>query len=167
MIFLYQVSDCILIHEKTFRELRQEYPQAEVLRQFHTIQDAVQFLQSYTGCVINEVKKTFMGIPESSRELMRQKKRGVNNPNAQGLSESHRRKIQHSMKHHRQRYPDHHGMLHRPHTMMSRRKIAIGMRNIPKRKWCVDDHGHEHLVDALFVLPPHWVWGRVRHHVRG
>ena len=166
MIFLYQVQECILIHEKTHRELRGEYPQLEILRQFHTIQDALTFLESYTGCVINMVKKTFMGITPAGREMMREKKRGHDNPNAQGLSESHRQKIQVSMKKHRKKYPDHHGMLHRSHTLSSRRKISIGMRNIPPRKWCVDEHGHEHFVDAKFVLPIHWVWGRSRHHVR-
>jgi hypothetical protein len=165
MIFLYQVGDCIMIHEKTFRELRSEFPALELLRQFHKIQDALAFLSEYKGCVMNFVKKTFMGIPEASRETMRERKRGENNPNHHGLSDDHRRKISATMRKHRKTYPEHHGMLHRNHTMRSRRKISLGMRRIPKRRWCVDASGKEHLVDATMTLPPYWVWGRVRHHV--
>ena len=166
MIFLYQYQDCVIIHEKTARQLRSEYPKLELLQQFHKIQDVLSYLEHHTGCIMNFVKKTFMGIPEGSRERMRERKRGRNNPNHLGLSETHRRKISHSMRKHRKTRPDEHGMLHRNHTMTSRRKISLGMRKIPKRRWCVDSSGQEHLVDANMVLPPYWVWGRVRHHVR-
>ena len=165
MIYIYQYMNCRIVHDVPLREMQKHYRKIELLCQFHVIQDALRYLERTPGCVMNFVKKTFMGIPEHSRERMRERKRGDRNPNHLGLSDEHRRKISMKMKHHRTQHPEQHGMLHRNHTMKSRRKISIGMRKIPKRRWCVDASGQEHLVDATTTLPPYWVWGRRRHHV--
>lgn len=163
MIFIYQYKNCRVISEETARALRDRYPGLELLCQFHRIQDALRYMDMYSGCTENLVKKQHHGVTPEGRECMREKKLGDANPNADGLSDEHRRKISMSMKKHRRLHPEDHPMLHRKHDMQSRRKIAISMRRIPKRRWALDEHGQEHLIYITqTTLPPGWTWGRRR-----
>jgi hypothetical protein len=55
----------------------------------------------------------------------------------------------------------------KPRADEDKRKIGRGkrlqfLREVLKRKWCVDPDGNEHFVPGSFTLPTGWRWGRVR-----
>ncbi len=90
MIFIYLKQDVLLISEQTQRELRDKHPGLELIRTFRTIQDARSWAGKQSREVLDLVMKTHTGITPAGRERMRERKRGKNNPNAGGLSASHR-----------------------------------------------------------------------------
>jgi hypothetical protein len=161
MIFVYLLDRAVLISMQTRRALLQEHPHLEVLRQFHTIQDARRWATTLHLPIQDDVKKTYTGITPEGRERMRERKRGQNNPNAAGLSPAHRVAISRNK---RKAYQgDGNPMFQRKHRATSR--LKIGMANMKRKhrvRWAVDASGREHMLDILTPLPAGWAWGRSR-----
>lgn len=124
----------------------------EILASFSSLMAAEQYCQKYRPIVV-------FVLTDRARELMREKKLGTLNPNAKGLSDEHREKIRRAMK---VRKGEFHHMFGRKHRATSKLKTSLTMRNRPKRRWCLDESGNEHLILATCVLPEHWAWGRRR-----
>lgn len=166
MIFVYLYAGEYIISQKVYRMLRLEYPGLELITSFHKIQHALAFVGN--APMKNLTGKTFTGLTPESREAMREAKRGARNPNAAGLSETHKRRISQSMKAKRRRDAI---LYHRTFRGMScRNAISQAMKKLPKRRWALDLEGHEHFWFAERELPPGWTWGRARHqagHHRG
>lgn len=160
MTFVYLTPAGVMLSNKTLRELQRTHPKLELLRQFRTIQDARRYCQKMRFQVIQDDTPEWTGITPEGRERMREKKRGRNNPNAQGLSPEHRRKI--SVNKRRVYQRDGNPMWNRRHKSSTR--LLIGMANMRRgrRRWAVDDQGREHLLLAHSTLPPGWSWGRAR-----
>ena len=163
MIFLYHASEGVRITETTPREHRRTYPRDEFLMQFHTIQDARRYCERMTYTIIEDIKKSWTGHTPAGLERIREAKRGRKNPNAKGLSETHKRKIGVTMQ---ARRGEHHHFYNMHHSPRSKMKISLGLRRKPPRKWCLDPEGREHLVYLPFVLPASWCWGRKRGSIR-
>jgi len=85
---------------------------------------------------------------------------GDANPNAGGLTASHKEKISQNKK--RMYLRDGNPMYGRKHSMETRRKMSLGQMRKMKRRWMVDPSGKEHLMDITFPLPAGWVLGRAR-----
>lgn len=161
---LYLHKKTLLASRKTLRELGTGY---ELLSSYNKIQDLIhasrKMFPKLDEVTFDEtIKKTYHGHSEESREMMREKKLGENNPNFNGLSDSHKKKISNSMKILRK---THHPMENRKHKPSSRLRISEGMQKYharKKRKWVVDVSGKEHFVTEDFVLPDGWVPGRRR-----
>lgn len=160
MIFVYQMSHGVMISEKPRRELLKTHGNLELLQMFHTIQDARTWCQKMKFSILSDIKKQHTGITPEGRELMREKKRGENNPNAGGLSLEHKRKI--SWRKKMTNRGEFHPMYNRKHRWESRVKTSMSLRRLPKRKWCVDPMGNEHFLFVHSTLPPGWAWGRKR-----
>lgn len=159
-VFVYQLPNHeVLISIKTFRELRADHPRLELLRQFHTIQDARAWAEKNAFKVIDTVKSRYTGVTPEGRERMRIAKLGDNNPNANGLSVEHKQKIARAMKTRRGEF---HHLWNRKHKPSSRMKTSLSMRRLPKRRWALDSQGNEHFLFAHMQLPPGWTWGRAR-----
>lgn len=149
----------IVITEQTARQLGAVG--WELVRQFHTIQDARTWVaKEFRGSIVKDmVRRQYTGITPEGRERMRQKKLGANNPNAKGLDEDHKQKIQATMA--GTRRGDKNPMWGLKHRPTSRLKTSLTMKmTLPRRRWCVDDKGVEHFVNVDFVLPEGWAWGR-------
>jgi hypothetical protein len=160
MIFIYLQKNHFLISEKTQRELREKHQDLELIRTFRTIQDARSWVMKQSREVLDLVAKQHTGITPEGRERMRERKRGMNNPNAGGLSASHRANISRNKK--RMYLRDGNPMYNRKHTLQTRRKMSWGQMRKMKRRWMVDPAGREHLMNITFPLPPGWVLGRAR-----
>lgn len=164
MTFLYLVSGGYIISEKTPRELRKLHPHLELIRTFRTIQEARRYSEKMKFPVIQDIKKSWTGITPEGREMMREKKRGAQNPNHGGLSQEHKMKISRNK---RERYRgEGNPMYNRRHRSLSKMKTSWSLRKLPKRRWCVDPLGTEHLVFYSFQLPVGWAWGRARNITR-
>ena len=150
----------LLITARTLRELQRQGVHGEVVMQFQRIQDARAWAEKQHIVVVDEVVNRYTGMRDETRELIRISKLGDKNPNHKGLSEAHRRKISKTMS--RLRKKEFHHMWNRRHRQDSKRKISEAMRRLPKRRWCLDTAGEEHLVFADTELPPGWTWGRRR-----
>lgn len=159
MVFLYLTPTGVMLSDKTLREMQRQYPKLELLRQFRTIQDARVYCQKMRFSVILDEQPDWTGITPEGRERMREKKRGQMNPNAGGLSSEHRKNISLAKK--RQYRTSQHPMLGRRQSSSSKLKTSWTMRQLPKRRWCVDPEGQEHFI-AIQTLPPGWCWGRAR-----
>ncbi len=160
MMFVYWTPAGVMLSNKTLRELQQLHPKLELLRQFRTIQDARVYCQKMRFQVVQDEQPEWTGITPEGRERMREKKRGMNNPNAGGLSPEHRAAISRNK---RLAYRgEFNPMWNRRHTSSTR--LKIGMANIrrSRRRWAVDAEGQEHFIAAMSTLPPGWVWGRKR-----
>lgn len=164
MTFLYLVPGGYIISLNTPRELRARYPELELIRTFRTLQDCRAYCEKHRFSVIQDVKKSWTGITPEGREMMREKKRGAQNPNHGGLSQEHKMKISRNK---RLRYRgEGNPMYNRRHHPLSKMKTSWSLRKLPKRRWCVDPLGKEHLVFYSFQLPVGWAWGRVRNITR-
>ena len=124
----------------------------EILASFSSLAAAEHYSIKYRPVVV-------FVLSDRAREVMRAKKLGPLNPNAKGLTDEHREKIRRAMKRRRGEF---HHMFGRKHRPTSKLKTSLTMKNRPKRRWCLDESGGEHLVLATFVLPEHWAWGRRR-----
>ena len=124
----------------------------EILASFSSQSAAEHYCQKYRPVVVFVLSST-------ARELMRQKKLGTLNPNWKGLTAEHKEKIRRAMKY---RKGEFHHMYGRKHRASSKLKTSLTMRNRPKRRWCLDESGNEHLVVNTFILPANWAWGRRR-----
>jgi len=160
MIFIYLQKNVLLISEFTHRELRDKHPGLELIRTFRTIQDARSWAGKQSREVLDLVTKQHTGITPAGRERMRERKRGMNNPNTGGLSASHRAKISRNKK--LMYLRDGNPMYNRKHSMQTRRKMSWGQMRKMKRRWMVDPAGREHLMNITFPLPAGWVLGRAR-----
>ena len=159
MTFLYGIRDCYYITNMPLREFRVKYPGVELISQFATIQAALQYCEKRRFSVKNLLKKSYTGITPEGRERMREKKLGDNNPNADGLSEEHKRKIAQALK---KRRGEFHHMYNQKHRLSSRIKTSMSLRRLPKRRWCLGPDGREHLQFCYLPLPEGYVWGRRR-----
>ena len=102
-------------------------------------------------------KRTRLHTPDSLARI-RAAKMGDKNPNAKGLSETHRKKISKALRGtwRGERNP----MYNRRHSWVSRQRLAFAASQIPRR-WCVEPSGKTHYVDMrTFILPENWQWGR-------
>lgn len=160
MMFVYWTPAGVMLSNKTFRALHHHHPKMELLRQFRTIQDARRYCQQMGWHVVLDEQPEWTGITPEGRQRMREKKRGMNNPNAGGLSAEHRANISRNKQ---QAYRgEFNPMWNRRHTSSTR--LKMGMANIrrSRRRWAVDVHGQEHFIAAMSLLPPGWAWGRKR-----
>jgi hypothetical protein len=110
--------------------------------------------------VIDTVQKRWTGHTPEAKQRIREAKLGEKNPNAKGLSLEHKRKIAQAMKVRRGEF---HHFYNQRHSARSRMKTSWSLRKLPKRRWCVDMNGKEHLVWLNTQLPPGWAWGRNRY----
>jgi hypothetical protein len=139
---------------------RHTHPGAELLLVTKKIQDARNHTITRKHHVCSLLKQTHTGVTELGRASMRACKLGSNNPNYNGLSDMHKKKIAATMK--KLRRGEHHHFYNMQHTPRSKLKISLGMRMLPKRKWMLDPEGREHYVYPPFHLPEGWCWGRRR-----
>lgn len=159
-VFVYTNPDReIIISEQTSRERGET--RWELLRLFQTIQVAREWVgKNYPNSTIRDmVKRKHTGISPAGRIAMREKKLGSKNPNAKGLTTEHRHRIQATMK--GTRIGTRNPMWGMKHRASSRLKTSLTLKTtLPRRRWCVDDKGVEHMVTLSFVLPKGWQWGR-------
>jgi hypothetical protein len=160
MIFIYLKQHAMLISRHTQRQLRDEHGMLELVRMFRTIQDARSWVMKQSCVVLDLVPEQYTGITPAGRARMRERKRGNNNPNAQGLSDNHRAKISRNKK--KMYQGEGNPMWRRKHSMMTRRKMSWGQMKKMKRRWMVDVAGKEHLMDITMPVPAGWVLGRAR-----
>lgn len=140
------------------------YKAAEIVRTFNQFSGAEAFANR-AGITFREIFKGKVKKPYSAetREKMRQKKLGALNPNAKGLSETHKRRIGNKI---RGLYLGANNINHgRPRSRLDRMKISQGKyreaRRV-KRRWALSPFGKEHLVPIDILLPEGWVFGRRR-----
>lgn len=160
--FLYEIgrkSYLLTLHSP--RELRHRYPKAELVRQFHDLESARNYCEKLPE-VIDEVNQRDK-FDSNHRQKLAEAKMGSRNPNAKGLSESHKKNIGKSMR--GKNVGPTNINFGRPRS--SRIKLAISQTkklqaSIKKRRWVVSDSGKEFLVTLDFNLPAGWSWGRKR-----
>lgn len=140
------------------------YKKAELVRTFNKFSGAIAFAKK-TNITFQEVFAGKVKRPHSTetRHKMRLKKLGSFNPNAKGLSETHKRRIGNKI---RGLYVGANNINHgRPRTRLDRMKISQGKyleaRRV-KRRWALSPWGKEHLVPYYMILPQGWVFGRKR-----
>lgn len=163
MIFVYLVYKPIehyRVTYKTWKQMRMDGVECEILRQFKTIQDARAWVRSQSPKNLeDEIEATYTGLTPEGRERIREAKLGEKNPNYGGISIEHKQKIARAMKVRRGEF--HHFYNHR-HKPSSKLKTSMSLRRLPKRKWALDPNGNEHFLFAHTQLPPGWTWGRKR-----
>ena len=161
MNFVYLKNNEILISKKSPREMDVKH---ELLIQFKKIQDAITYVKRFHANknIIYDatIKKHHHGITMLGRQKMRECKMGNKNPNSNGLSESHKKKISQSIK--KRNQGEFHPMYNRRHKSSSKMKISMSMRRLKKRKWVTSPDGKEHLIPADEEIPENWVHGRIR-----
>jgi hypothetical protein len=158
MYFAYLISnEELLLTTETIRALRPRFTQIELLRQMHHVQALREWANTTKYVIRDEIHEQYTGVSQETRDKMREQKLGMNNPNAKGLREEHKRKIAQTMK---KRRGEHHHMWNMKHSARTKMKISLTMRQLPKRRWALDRQGDEHLVPFDFQLPDGWIWGR-------
>lgn len=166
MIFLYERYKPLehILSNIPLRVLKQEGFRGEILRQFQDLAAAEEYCKSQHPKYITrliKVKGVRKKFSAETREKMRQAKLGEKNPNAKGISESHRRKI--SIARYRLGIRrELHFTWNIPRPLSTRRKISATMRNKPKRRWVLDPEGKEHRILASDPIPTNWIPGRKR-----
>lgn len=130
----------------------------EVLTSFRSLEAAENYTKKFKQIIYK--KKGRYTFSVAHREKLAAKKLGRLNPNAKGLSDTHKAKISMAMR--RQRRGYNHHMWGKHFSAMSRFKISLSKRGQPKRKWALDEQGNERLILAEMTIPPGWIWGRRR-----
>jgi hypothetical protein len=156
MIYLFRVGD---VHVVGNVHPRTTHPGAELVGMYKKIQDALAAAKKMNIEVVSLVRRAWSGLTPEGRERLRASKLGLNNPNAAGLSEMHKRKIAEKMKYRR---GEHHHFYNFRHTPTGKLKISLGMKKLSPRRWVLSPEGTEHFVYLPFTLPVGWCWGRKR-----
>jgi hypothetical protein len=147
-----------IVDEKSLQEVPKP---REMLIKFSTVESVREYVitQNKSGLpIVDRCRdRTEWHTPEG-REKIRQAKLGAKNPNKNGLGESHKEKISKTMTGTRRgEFNPMYGRKHKPETIAKIRQKAYER---PKRKWCVEPNGKNHLIDATEELPEGWQWGR-------
>jgi hypothetical protein len=148
------------VHYLGDRHPRHTHPGAELLGAYKKIQDAQAQALLWNIVVVSLLQKSWTGHTPAGRERIRAAKLGMNNPNAQGLSQEHRKRIAQTMR--AQRRGEHHHFYNMRHSARSRLKISLGMKQRGARRWVLSPANTEHFIYLPFVLPEGWTWGRKR-----
>lgn len=161
--FVYQLEkNKFLLCELTPREIRHDYPKAELIRQFHDLVSARTFCSRLSGEVIDLVTRRDK-FDSEHRQKLRENKLGARNPNSKGLTQKHRTNIGSSMR--GKNLAQLNVNYGRRRSLDIRARISRTKKeqaSIARRRWCVSDTGKEFLVLPGFILPSGWSWGRKR-----
>lgn len=134
------------------REMLIKYSTVEAVRDYVITQNKTD------QPIVDRVRdRTGWHTPEG-RERIRDAKLGKNNPNSNGLTDEHRKNISKTMTGTRRgEFNPMYGRKHSPETIAKIRQKAFER---PKRKWCVEPNGKNHLINEGSELPEGWQWGR-------
>jgi hypothetical protein len=139
---------------------RKTHPGSEVIGIYKKIQDAQMMARKLSLSVTSLLQKSWTGLTPEGLQRIREAKVGHKNPNAAGLSDTHKRKIAATMKKHRR--GEHHHFYNMRHSPTNKLKISLGMKKLGPRRWVLSPEGREHFVYLPFLLPSGWTWGRKR-----
>ena len=147
-----------IVDEKSLQEVPKP---REMLIKFSTVEavrDYVITQNKNDSPIVDRCRdRTGWHTPEG-RERIRQAKLGDKHPHKNGLSETHRTKISKTMTGTRRgEFNPMYGRKHSPETIAKIRQKAFER---PKKKWCVEPSGKNHLINATEELPEGWQWGR-------
>jgi hypothetical protein len=147
-----------IVDEKTIQEVPKPREMLIKLSTVEAIREYVITQNKTEQPIVDRCRdRTGWHTPEG-RERIRQAKLGVKNPNKNGLEESHKENISKTMTGTRRgEFNPMYGRKHKPETIAKIRQKAYER---PKRKWCVEPNGKNHLISAKEELPEGWQWGR-------